>query len=405
MTEINAANVEIRREKKRAWDRAAQRTCRQKTKARIAHLQETIQSLQNQTSEDTITRLLERNEELETEVTRLKKVIQSAFSVLSEEAGHTKMPTAEHVATPKLLSQAPFLNDYWADTIIPSYERSYSIAGLTETSSVHVACSPTESCKGRQEIAHLQHPCFHRQVQLRSALYLMPMPVTATHNRHPNENPETALSYQSSCSAWYTVNKLLSQAYPSHTSEMFPKIDNIGLLLRAIDRGWESLSSEERINPGLRILQRMDEYIWSPMPKIFRVAIAYKSYQLMRYIFQPGPETRLKIPAWELPTEKQLKEPHACAIDFFPWPSVRDRLITHYSVYLETCTFFSTIQQYFRFYWPHSFEESYYFDGDSGYTPSDLFVQHAADLSNWKMGPQFFHLYPEFIDIVPQADF
>ncbi|KAJ6142892.1 hypothetical protein N7471_002345 [Penicillium samsonianum] len=403
MTKINAANVEIRREKKRAWDRAAQRTCRQKTKARIAHLQETIQSLQNQTPEDTITRLLERNEELETEVTRLKKVIQSAFSVLSEEASHTKMPTAEHIATPKLLSQAPSLNDYGADTIIPSYERSYSIAGLTETSSVHVGCSPTESCKGRQEIA--QYPCFHRQVQLRSALYLMPMPVTSTHNRHPYENPETALSYQSSCSAWYTVNKLLSQAYPSHTSEMFPKIDKIGVLLQAIDRGWETLSPEERINPGLCILQRMDEYIWSPMPKIFRVAIAYKSYQLMRYIFQPGPETRLKIPAWELPTEKQLKEPHACAIDFFPWPSVRDRLITHYSVYLETCTFFSTIQQFFRFHWPHSFEESYSFDGDSGYTPSDLFVQHAADLSNWKMGPQFFHLYPEFIDIVPQADF
>lgn len=290
MSKVNAAGVEVRKEKKRAWDRAAQRACRQKTKARIVHLEETIQSLQNQTSEATIFRLLEKNEELQAEIIRLKKIIQSAFSVLSEEAEHTKIPTAEHVTNPKFLSRAPSLDDYAADTIGPFCERPYSIAEFTETSSVHVACSPMESWQGGQDIAHIQHPCFHRQVQLRSALYLLPMPVTASHNPDPNEDPQTALSYQSSCSAWYTVNKLLSQAYPCHTSELFSKIDNIGLLLKAIDRGWESLSSEERINPGLCILQRMDEYIWSPMPKIFRVAIAYKSYQLMRYIFHPGPE-------------------------------------------------------------------------------------------------------------------
>ena len=281
MSKINAEGVEIRREKKRAWDRAAQRTSRQKTKARIMHLEETIQSLQNQTSEDTILRLLEKNEELQTEITRLKKVIQSAFSVLSEEASHTKIPTAEHVATPTFLSRAPSLNDYGRDAITPSYERSYSIAWLTETSRVHVACSPMGNCKGPQENAHIQHPCFHRQIQLRSALYLLPVPATASHNRDPDENPPAALSYQSSCSAWYTVNKLLSQAYPCHTYEMFPKIDNMGLLFQAIDKGWESLSSEERINPALCILRRMDEYIWSPMAKIFRVAIAYKSLSLI----------------------------------------------------------------------------------------------------------------------------
>lgn len=405
MSKINAAGVEIRREKKRAWDRAAQRTSRQKTKARIVHLEETIQSLQNRTSEDTILRLLKKNEELQIEITRLNKIIQSAFSVLSEEASHTKIPTAEHVATPKFLSRPPSLNNDGTYPITPSYKQSYSIAGFTETSSVHVSCSPMENRKGPQENAHIQHPCFHRQVQLCSALYLLPMPLTASLNLDTSETSQTALSYQSSCSAWYTVNKLLSQAYPCHASEMFPKIDNLGLLFQAIDKGWDSLSSEERTNPGLCILRRMDEYIWSPMPKIFRVAIAYKSYQLMRYIFHPGPETRLKIPPWELPTEKQLKEPHACAIDFFPWPRVRDRLITHYSVYLETCTFLSAVQQCFRFHWPHSFEESYSLNGDSGYTPSDLFGQHAADLSNWKMGPQFFNLYPEFINIVPQADF
>lgn len=397
--------VEIRREKKRAWDRAAQRTSRQKTKARIMHLEETIQSLQNRASEDTILRLLEKNEELEAEITRLKKLIQSAFSVLSEEAGHTKIPTAEHVVTPAFLSRDPPLNDYGTDAMTPSCEQSYSISGLTEASRVHVACSPMEHCKGLQENAHIQHPCFHRQVQLRSALYLLPMPATASHNRDPNETPQAALSYRSSCSAWYTVNKLLSQAYPCHAAKMFPKIDNMGLLFQAVDKGWGSLSPEERINSGLCILQRMDEYIWSPMPKIFRIAIAYKSYQLMRYIFHPGPETRLEIPPWELPTEKQLEEPHACAIDFFPWPSVRDRLITHYRVYLETCTFLSAVQQCFRFHWPYSFEESYCSDGDSGYIPSDLFVQHAADLLNWKMSPEFFYLYPEFINIVPQADF
>lgn len=404
MGKINAAGVEIRREKKRAWDRAAQRTSRQKTKDRIVHLEQTIQSLQTRSSEETILRLLEKNEELQAEITRLKKVIQSAFSVLSEEAGHTKIPMAEHVATPAVLSRAPSLNYYGTDAITPSYERYYSIAGPTETSRVHVACSPIQHCKGPQENAHIQHPYFDRQVRLCSALYLFPMPATASHNRDPNENPQAALSYQSSCSAWYTVNKLLSQAYPCYASKMSPKIDNMGLLFQAVDKGWESLSSEERINPGLCILQRMDEYIWSPMPKVFRIAIAYKSYQLMRYIFHPGPETRLEIPAWELPTERQLKEPHACAIDFFPWPSVRDRLITHYSVYFETCTFFSAVQQCFRFHWPYSFEESYSSDGDSGYIPSKLFAQNAADLSNWKMSPQFFLMYPEFVNIVPQAN-
>ncbi|KAB8078778.1 hypothetical protein BDV29DRAFT_129628 [Aspergillus leporis] len=147
----------------------------------------------------------------------------------------------------------------------------------------------------------------------------------------------------------------------------------------------------------------MDQYIWCTIPKVQRLAIAFKSYQLIKYILKPGPETREKIPWWELLTSLQLSQQHPVAIDFFPWPEVRDRLIINHAYYLGKCDFFSCTQEYLFSNWPYGIRDCFVLDDQSTYRPSQAFIQHVNSLTNWSMCPAFFERYPEFIGIIPPA--
>jgi hypothetical protein len=67
------AESDAQRAKKRAWDRAAQRTLRQKTRVRIEHLEKTVQALEEERHGTVIPKLMDEIEALRTENERLGK--------------------------------------------------------------------------------------------------------------------------------------------------------------------------------------------------------------------------------------------------------------------------------------------------------------------------------------------
>ncbi|KAE8373505.1 hypothetical protein BDV26DRAFT_271956 [Aspergillus bertholletiae] len=393
---------ESQKARKRAWDRAAQRASRQKTKARIEHLQHTIQALQRQTSENTVLQLLRKNDELRAENMRLNRMIHNASSILTGggRASRFLPATVNHRAMSEPGTLPPGTGN---SSIVP-----YSGPLAEDCPGLHHVCSAPDVMDGRDRPIDCTSRGFPGRVFLRSPLYISSGLATPYRKAHGEEvdgidevldhNPQ---SYRCSCSAWCQVNEFLSQAYPA-ISLSDPQRDSSRLLLQAIAQGWDCLGREGLIDPALNILRQMDQYMWSPMPKIFRLAIAYKSYRLMDYIFNPGPDTRSKVPEWELPTVRQMTVQHPCAIDFFPWPCVRDRLIVDYASYLTSCGFFYCIHRYFHFHWPYTFEESYLLD-DTGFTPSPLFLEQVENLSSWRMSSHFFLHFPEFFGLIPEA--
>ncbi|KAE8381544.1 hypothetical protein BDV26DRAFT_255360 [Aspergillus bertholletiae] len=410
-----ASDQGAQKAKKRAWDRAAQRASRQKTKARIEHLQQTIQALQKQIPEDTVLRLLRENDQLRAQNLRLNRIIVKASSILSgdESVPRSPLATDDHRAIPEtdLLptssseeSAVPYSSPG------PLNSRTWNMP-LTEELGLHQVCSAIDNIAKCDRQIKCKCQIFQGRIIFRSPLYISLAPPMIAGKFHGVEDDkqggvvcDNAISYQCNCAAWFTVNEFLSKAYPTLTSKNSGTwFDDSKLLFKAISYGWDCLGPEEQISPTLDILRQMDKYVWSTMPKIYRLAIAYKSYHLMEYIFNPGPDSRHNVPEWELPTLLQMTVQHPCAIDFFPWPPVRDCLIVNYAHYLKSCNFFSCIHRCFHFHWPYSFEESYVVDDVFGYTPSPLFLLHVENLSNWRMRSDFFHHFPELAGLIPEA--
>lgn len=83
-----------RRERKRAIDREAQRSLREKTKTHIAELERTIEILRNQDRNGATASLLSEIEGLRAENERLRDVIDGVRSVIGGEMFGRTVPTA-----------------------------------------------------------------------------------------------------------------------------------------------------------------------------------------------------------------------------------------------------------------------------------------------------------------------
>lgn len=96
------ASEQERRERKRAVDRQAQRSLREKTKIHIAKLERTIEILQNKDRNEKTATLLSEIDTLRAENERLKHIIESVksvvgFNAVSQDILPAKLgPVTEH---------------------------------------------------------------------------------------------------------------------------------------------------------------------------------------------------------------------------------------------------------------------------------------------------------------------
>lgn len=113
-----------RRERKRAIDREAQRSLREKTKTHIAELERTIQILRDQDRNEATSSLLSEIDTLRTENERLRDVIESVKSVIggdvfSSRAGPSTTANANdrgHEHSPAASSVGMHTSAYYSTT-------------------------------------------------------------------------------------------------------------------------------------------------------------------------------------------------------------------------------------------------------------------------------------------------
>lgn len=92
----------------------------------------------------------------------------------------------------------------------------------------------------------------------------------------------------------------------------------------------------------------------------------------------------------------QSSTKHPVAIDFFAWPSLRDRLIQNHTSIFQSSELSRCYSQYLRFDWPFTFEDAFFFDERKGmHVPSPLFERYHRDLKYWIVDPRFYEEFPE----------
>lgn len=132
------------------------------------------------------------------------------------------------------------------------------------------------------------------------------------------------------------------------------------------------------------------------------------------------------MPTWQRPVQSQSTLQHPIAIDFFAWPGLRDRLVSHHAHYFANPTksrakrsssdfevkdptagiadFSVAYQHHFRFSWPFTFDDAYLYDPvTQEYSISPMFERYHSDLKYWGVEPVFFEKFPEFKGVMSQA--
>lgn len=118
---------------------------------------------------------------------------------------------------------------------------------------------------------------------------------TILHIGNP-DNPTTSTS-STICPVWKKSNELFSKVFTYHhrspgttssssssnNSLVWSETAEAGLLYLGIKQGWDSLSSSEWMkSPALTILKQVDELLFVHLPNVERLAVAYKSFKLLK---------------------------------------------------------------------------------------------------------------------------
>ncbi|KAF1934302.1 uncharacterized protein M421DRAFT_88290 [Didymella exigua CBS 183.55] len=443
-----------RRERKRAIDREAQRSLREKTKTHIAELERTIQILRDQDRNVATANLLSEIDNLRAENERLRDVIDCVKSVVGNEVAPRTSTATEHpppnggvIASPASSSNehrspkpctVSFVDDIKPSLPTPtdlpsSYDFSeqsgsaklvdldgMSITGVHTSSArnLDIDLEPVEEIS-TETITEMQRD---RQVDIKDwennpvAAYWGPLMLeffgdnwhcpspTIIHIGTPDSlTPMTSITV---CPIWKQVNELFEKIYssciPARTqyATLYGKPlsapAEAGLLYLGIKEGWTSISDEWMQSPALVVLKQVDEFLFCHLPKVKRLASAYKSFKLLKYYLNRNEDQLSTVPTWLRPSVMQSSNTHPIAIDFFAWPTLRDRFVSQHSSIFQTSALSHVYGRYLKFDWPFAFEDAFFHDEATGYHyPSPLFERYHGDLRYWSVANEFYEKFPE----------
>ncbi|CAN9288064.1 unnamed protein product [Alternaria alternata] len=452
-----------RRERKRAIDREAQRSLREKTKTHIAELERTIQILRDQDRNGATASLLSEIDSLRVENERLRDVIDSVKSVVGLDFGVSGKTAATVVPRPRAddggdegtspaatsaghqspkpcaissssaTKPCPSTPIDQATTFVPSaVKRPLDLDGMTVMTDLHPPVMLANQSQQVEMELDLQPVRESSEEGEAEDLPWGNAPATATwapmmeeifgpNWRCPSPtilhigNPDNPTSnFSSICPVWKKSNELFGKVFTYHhrspgaTSSSSSSNNSLvrsdtaeaGLLYLGIKQGWDNLPSLEWMkSPALTILKQVDELLFKHLPNVERLAVAYKSFKLLKYYLNATKEELDKVPHWLRPSFSQSSTSHPIALDFFAWPTIRSRLLNHHTTIFQTSAgadLSSCYSRFLRFDWPFAFEDAFFLDEDTGmHYPSPLFERYHGDLKYWSVDEQFFDTFPE----------
>ncbi|KAF2181174.1 hypothetical protein K469DRAFT_752993 [Zopfia rhizophila CBS 207.26] len=419
------SNISEQRARKRALDRVAQRTLREKTKKYIAHLEQTVEACRAGSDSDVVKELLGRNRDLYTQVETPRKIINDITAIVHPET----LPDTLQEVVPRNRGNIP--------TSDPDQtrKRPVGIADRTPATSVddepNVEATTLDSVAGPaaergpetaqvpsgENESNCQYPI---SVESSGPQFQECYPPWSGNESRAEMSPDQAMNMLSghgdgedltagAVDSRDSFNP--SDSYSIDVPQIAPATpalaqNHVGLEHQEQLRGlWQLTnaifskifwadSSQAREADIVQILREYDETLWKGFDLVNRLAIAYKNHYLIKYFLNSNPVNLRRMPEWQRPQPFSRTKKHPIGIYFFAWPGLRDRLLDeHPNIPMED--FAAAFQRHFRFDWPFSFEDTFYLDHQTGsYYPSPLFERYHKDLKYWTMDQAFFQKFP-----------
>jgi hypothetical protein len=107
-----------------------------------------------------------------------------------------------------------------------------------------------------------------------------------------NPDPPAPAAPNTLCPVWKKSNELFGKVFSyrstTGTSSLVLPSSEAGILYLGIQKGWDKTSNEWMQSPALQILKQVDELLFCHLPSMERLAVAYKSFKLLKVCLLRG---------------------------------------------------------------------------------------------------------------------
>lgn len=415
---------DVRAERKRELDRLAQRATRERTKNRIAFLEQKLASLESCDQESTIGQLTKTIDDLRKDNMRLQSAMLKMRFAINEalDATETISPPATTgpascscgkskctcaTKTTSTTSDTPSVDEEVIDLAPPNDQpvpMQEGVLGMWPNAS---SMATIEEFLGFQPNSIA--PDFGQSPQ--SNLLVSPWPgiipgqqthsnISSPYNFVLPPSGGSILTIAADGEKWHVSNGALTTAMSAVRNHLATnKTLDLHVPFRAGLWGWDSIAPAEQSHPVWSALRAVDQKVFgSWQSKAARIAVMYACQTMLQYRESPTKDNLARVPKFLLPRPSQQKVQHPAVIDYLCWPGLRDRLVFEHEKYTQTGEFSAAFVKYCHFDWPYTDDEIFLPDVSTGdWRVSEVFLEKVYDYKSWSMLPGFFELYPEMV--------
>ncbi|KAG7103700.1 hypothetical protein HYQ44_017788 [Verticillium longisporum] len=351
--------VSAQRLKKRELDRKAQRVARERTRSRIAHLEELVGHLSQDNTNAEVSHLMER-------LLRRTQERDKLFGVLA-----SLSTTIRHHIDTMTASQAD------------------------ESSSVVVAAMQAPSNRSERD---LNERVFNvspvdRQAQAQAQ-------VRAHDHSSLTTSPE---HHERDCNRWREAADGRGESVEVLRAEDVEGEDRVSqdTLVRAIVEGWDSIERAGLMTNSWRKLRVLDDIFFFDCGAVERLAVLRMMHLLICYHSDPSPERLATLPRWYHKRPSQQAVPHPYAVDFLVWPGIRDRFVFSQHRYCMN-EFWNLFRLNLKLVWQLGFNACFIQNTTTGrFGLAPLFEERIRNIKAWTMNADILNQYPELADDIP----
>ncbi|KAL3443573.1 hypothetical protein BJX65DRAFT_311731 [Aspergillus insuetus] len=346
-----------RTSRKRLTDRRAQRNRRERVKAYITNLEQTVQELTEAAGDNSNSAMLKRLEEKRAEIADLTELLKQIHTLTADVLG--------------VSSSAPF-----PDLEVSHLDKNKSSAQKPSSTGLR-----THLKDRGPETSLAASPDDQSNVGAPDSDLAVCSPVAMSRDL----TPDRLLSCHSGFENYFAVvNDSLQTLLASSEMSSVGNADDI--IIRAILDGWNSFGEMKDLDRGWQLLRALDNGLFYRTGAVERLAILRVMRSTLVWRTTPLCEQHPPVPSFMCPTLTQIMVDHPPIVDFFVWPNMRDHLIVSMISYVPEAAAAIYASQ-IKLKWPFELRDAYkYRAADGIYEFSSEFDRVYQDIESWGLG-------------------
>ncbi|KAM5520443.1 hypothetical protein FOXYSP1_14333 [Fusarium oxysporum f. sp. phaseoli] len=422
--QATSPNNESLRLKKRESDRKAQRISRERTKSRIAYLEDLVQKLSSGDDNGKTLSLMAQLSEVTEQRDSLVRFLDSTSSSLTKRLSDAKnwesrtspeeQPQVQPSVSGTIYREFPALLPDLVETFPADNELGLFSPDFARTlpTPKDTALDSDQTCINQEfgtEQDRLLPPATYSVSHGYSVVNAIPAASASASDQKSHcdcTSSETRRLSDGSVvsrNIWQAGNQALKD--PSLLSASMLELEHNAsddVPIRVVLYGWDHLAQSGKMTLLWKRIRHLDEICFSACGQVERLAVIHMVHRYMRAYANPTSANTTILPRWYMKSTSSQDSSGHPAVDYLAWPSLRRQFIDYPHRYCSNL-FWHMFGEHLRISWPYEFRDAYIINVGLGrYSLSSLFRDTISNLGSWAMHSDFFYHFPALVKDVPK---